>query len=481
MKIKTLLSLLIVFTLPKIMSSQTICENGFAGIYPCNGIDLLSHIPISTLANPIGNPEGSDIWGWTDPLTGKEYALVGLTNSTAFVDISDPINPIFLGRLNSSTFDSVWRDIKVYNDHAFIVSDNNGPHGMQVFDLTRLRSVANPPETFLADAVYTGVGSSHNVVINESQPYAYLVGSDFFSGGPAIIDISDPLNPFYIAGYSGDGYTHDAQVVTYAGPDTDYTGREIYIGSNETKVVILDVTDKNNIIKISEVTYPQIGYTHQGWLTDDHRYFLLGDETDEIDFGLNTRTIIFDFTNLDFPIQRSIYSGSTTSIDHNGYVLGNEFYLASYSSGMRIMDISNIQSTTDPMTEIAFFDSYPENDFLNFDGAWSIYPFFSSGNIVIGDTAGGLFVVRKSSLSVDENSIEAQFSLSPNPATNVAFVKSSQNQIIDNIEIYNNLGQKLFSKENINSDQFKLPISTYNSGMYIVRINNKLTKKLVIN
>lgn len=480
MKTKILNAILFLASLTQSVYSQTNCVNGFAGIYPCNNIDLQSQIPISVLANTSGTPEGSDIWGWTDPMDGKEYAIVATTNSTAFVDISDPINPIFLGRIDTSTFTSFWRDVKVYNNHAFIVADNVGAHGMQVFDLTRLRSVVTP-QTFTADTNYSGVASCHNIVINESEGYAYLVGCNTFSGGPTFVDISDPLNPVDAGGYSADGYTHDAQVVTYSGPDTDHTGKEILIGSNETKVVILDVTNKNNVVKISEVAYPQIGYTHQGWFTEDQSYFILGDEGDEINFGLNTRNIIFDFTDLDNPVQTSTYSGPTTAIDHNGYVLGDEFYLTTYSAGFRLLDISNIQSTTNPMTEIGFFDTYPENNFTVFHGAWSVYPYFSSGNIIISDIDRGLFILRKNqALSIDDNSFAAAFSLFPNPTNDVAIVQSPQSQIIETIEIYNNLGQKLFSRNNLDTDSFTLPISTFNTGMYLVRINNKLTQKLIV-
>ena len=463
------------------INAQTNCVNGFAGIYPCNNLDLLSHVPISVLANTSGTPEGSDIWGWTDPLDGKEYAIVATTNSTAFVDISDPINPIFLGRLDTSAGTSFWRDVKVYNDHAFIVADLVGSHGMQVFDLKRLRSVTNPPQTFTADAIYSGVTSCHNIVINESEGMAYLVGCNTFSGGVDFVDISNPTNPVDAGGYSAEGYTHDAQVITYNGPDTDHTGKEILIGSNENEVVILDVTDKSNVVKISDLTYPQIGYTHQGWFTEDQRYFLLGDESDEINFGINTRTIIFDFTDLDNPQQVSTYFGPSVAIDHNGYVIGDEFYMASYRAGFRLLDISNISSPTNPMNEIGFFDTYPANDATAFNGAWSVYPYFSSGNIIISDIEGGLFVIRKNqTLSTSDNNTQTSFSLSPNPTSDSAIIEASQNSFINSIDIYNSLGQLLFSKSEINSPRFQLPTSNYDSGLYIIKINNKATKKLVI-
>lgn len=464
------------------INSQTNCVNGFAGPYPCNNIDLLANIPISTLANTSGNPEGSDAWGWTDTTTGKEYAIIATTNSTAFVDISTPTSPIFLGRLDTSAGTSFWRDVKVYNNYAFIVADNVGAHGMQVFDLKRLRTVSSPPVTFTADALYTGVDSCHNIVINESKGYAYLVGCNTFSGGVTFVDISDPENPTAAGGYSAEGYTHDAQVVTYNGPDSDYAGQEILIGSNADKVVILDVTDKNNVVKIKDISYSQIGYTHQGWFTDDQRYFILGDETDEQDFGINTRTIVFDFLDLDNPVQSSTYFGASDAIDHNGYVLGNEFYLASYRAGLRLLDISNIGSATNSMSEVAYFDTYPANNNTAFNGAWSIYPYFSSGNIIISDIERGMFIVQKNqTLSINETNFETNFSLTPNPTTQPPLLKASQNQQINSVEIFNSLGQKLFSNYNVSSSEFVLPTTNYNSGIYLIRINNKGTKKLVIN
>lgn len=373
------------------------CENGFADIYPCNGYDLQANIPLSTF----GATKGNDSWGWTDSTTGKEYALIATDINVSFVDISDSANPIYLGKVLTETISNVWRDVKTYNNYAFIVADNVGNHGMQVFDLTRLRNVTNPPETFEPDTVYTGVGSCHNIVINEDKGFAYLVGCNTFSGGPNFIDISDPLNPVGVGGYADGGYSHDAQVVTYNGPDTEHTGKEIYIGSNASgtnKVVIIDVTDKANPQFISEITYPNSGYTHQGWFTDDQQYFILGDETDEQTFGFNTKTLVFDFNDLDNPILSSTYFGPTTAIDHNGYVKGDTYYLANYRAGLRVLDISNIAASTDAMTEIGYFDTYPNNDNASYDGVWSVYPYFESGNIVISDINRGLFIVRKSAL-----------------------------------------------------------------------------------
>lgn len=374
---------------PIVQTGLMPCENGMAGEYPCNGYDLLGNI---TLAN-FSAGEGNDCWGWTDPDSGKEYALMGLDNGTAFVDISDPENLVYLGKLGTATSPSSWRDIKVYENHAFIVAEAAG-HGMQVFDLTRLRDVVDPPVNFSADVRYLEFGNAHNIVINEDTGFAYPVGSNTFNGGAHFVNIQDPKNPLPAGGHASNGYTHDAQVITYDGPDTDYTGNEIYIGSNENEVAIIDISDKQNPVEISTISYSNLSYTHQGWFTDDHKYFIVGDELDESNFGFNSRTLIFDFTDLDNPVLHHTYNGPSAAIDHNGYVVGNQFFLANYRAGIRILDISGIDGKT--IVEEGFFDTYPANDNTAFDGVWSVYPYFQSGNIILSDINRGLFVISKS-------------------------------------------------------------------------------------
>lgn len=370
-----------------IPSAASECIGGMADVYPCNNVDLLAHIPLSTM----GGSAGNDSWGWTDPLDGKEYALMGMNTGTAFVDMSDPENPIFLGRLPTHTNNSTWRDIKVYEDHAFIVSEASG-HGMQVFDLTQLRSVASPPEIFSNTAHYNGFGNAHNIVINEDTGFAYAVGTSTCSGGLHMVNIQNPTSPTNAGCFSSDGYTHDAQCVVYTGPDTVYQGQEICFNANEDTLTIVDVSTKTTPIQISRTPYAGSAYTHQVWVTEDQQYLLLDDELDEINFGHNTRTYIWDIQDLSAPVYMGNYTAAVAAIDHNLYVVGNLAYEANYRSGLRILDISDIANAN--LTEVAFFDTYPTNDNASFNGAWSNYPYFESGVVVISDIDRGLFLVR---------------------------------------------------------------------------------------
>lgn len=377
------------------LSAQSItsCVGGLAGTYPCSNVDLMAFLPLAQ----IGGGNGNDIWGWTDPTTNREYAIMGLTNGTAFVDITDPINPEYLGLLppHTGVANSSWRDIKVYDNHAYIGSEAVGS-GLQVMDLAQLRNVASPPVTFVENFHYSGFSTSHNIAINEDSGYAYAVGTNTAScnRGLTIVDIINPTSPLAAGCYSSDGYTHDAQCVNYAGPDNQHQGKEICFAYNEDTLTIVDVSNKGAPVQISRIGYPDRGYTHQGWLTEDHTYLLMDDELDERNDAdvTNTRTLMWNVQDLDNPVYMGDYIGSSTSIDHNQYVVGNYVYQANYRSGLRILDISDIANGN--LTEVGFFDIFPSSDSANFNGAWSVYPFFSSGNVVVSGIEQGLYILR---------------------------------------------------------------------------------------
>ena len=371
--------------------AATICTDGNAGVNLCSNVDLMSHLPI----DDIGGSAGNDIWGWTDSTTSKEYAIMGRTTGTAFVDISDPLSPIYLGNLPVHSTDSGWRDMKVYMDHAFIVSESRRS-GMQVFDLTQLRAVASPPVTFSETAHYDGFSDAHNLAINEDSGFAYAVGTNTCGGGLHMINIQSPTAPASAGCFSDDGYTHDVQCVNYIGPDPDHQGTEICFNSNVDTLTIVDVTNKAAPAMLSRTGYRGSRYTHQGWLTDDHAYFVMGDELDEPrdPYNTGTATFLWDVADLDSPrFLGSHVSTATKAIDHNQFINGKYTYQANYNAGLHILDVTDIANGN--LTEVAFFDMLPGRDsYRSFYGAWSNYPFFDSGIVIVSTTMEGLFVLR---------------------------------------------------------------------------------------
>ncbi|MGE3998580.1 MAG: choice-of-anchor B family protein [Planctomycetaceae bacterium] len=371
---------------------------GGSGPFFSSNVTLLAHMPLTDIGGTSG-VLGNDIWGWTDPMTGREYALYGRSDGTSFIDISTPTAPVYLGDLPTHTGNAAWRDIKVMGDHALIVADGNGNHGMQVFDLTNLRGVTSVT-TFTETAHYGGYSNAHNIAVNEQTGYAYAVGTNTASGGLHIIDVSDPTNPTAAGTFSADGYTHDTQVVAYQGPDADYAGREIAFNSNEDTLTIVDVTSKQATAQISRTGYSQSGYAHQGWLTEDQRYFLMNDEFDEVNFNTGTRTHIWDVSDLDAPVYLGHYESSLTSRDHNLYVHNGLIYEANYTTGLRILEPVDLSQAL--VTEVGYFDTYPTDDARTFNGAWSVYPYFKSGSIIVNDRQNGLFVLAFDAVAAPE-------------------------------------------------------------------------------
>jgi choice-of-anchor B domain-containing protein len=385
------------------------CVNGMAGEYACSGVDLQSFVSLKDLGC---NGDGSDIWGWTDE-EGNEYALATCETGTSFVDITNPVSPVVLGFLPTNTVKSWWFDVKVYKNYAYIGSEAFN-HGMSVFDLSRLTTLskeyrasaayksqsnatvhANAVKTLQPDMVYKEFGSSHNIVINEETGYLYAVGSKTCDGGPHIVDVRDPSNPTFVGCYAVDGYTHDAECVIYRGPDDRFTGHEICFMYNEDTLTISDFTDKKNIRMLARVGYDGAEYTHQGWLNADMTHLLLNDELDEENIAAldsHTRSMIWDVRKLDTPTLIGDFFSTEKAIDHNEYIHNGVSWQSNYCAGLRVLDARTLE--TGKTTELAYFDVSPDCDTAVFLGAWSAYPFFNSGNVIVQSIERGLFVLK---------------------------------------------------------------------------------------
>lgn len=390
------------------------CTEGVSAGAACSHVEFVGRLTADELGGP--GEDLNDVWGWVDPL-GVEYVLVGMEGGTAFVRIQPDGSPLFLGRLKSSdntvTFardgvqqkhcnddacgsGSAWRDIKVYDHYAYIVSEAEG-HGMQVFNLDQLASLTgSPPQELLADSVYRGIKTAHNIFINEDTAHAYIVGynEETSPGGMHMLDLAAPGNPVFIANIDGDGYTHDVQCVAYKGPDSDIkSGSELCFASNEETLTVWDVTNVDPATgagakRLARTPYPYVGYTHQGWLSENQHYFFLNDELDEQSSGVRTLLRIFDVRDVNAPKLENTYFAPTLAIDHNNYVHGRWLFQSNYLAGFRILDV---KSPKNPV-EAAFFDPQPA-DSASFLGSWSNY-LFPSGLVAFTDIEDGLYIVR---------------------------------------------------------------------------------------
>jgi len=358
------------------------------GNFPAHNITFLSQVPVAAFG--LGAADANDCWGYVTP-QGKEIAILGLQTGTGFVDITDPANPQILAAYSGPS--SLWRDVKVIGTIAYVVTE--GGNHIQKFDLSNADngSIGN-----LGYSSYSGVGSTHNIVANPDSGYIYRVGGANNMGLRAYgVGVNgapgSPTSPSQQSVQS-DLYVHDAQVVNYTtGP---YAGREIAFlcsglgnGGSDTRLRIWDVTDKSNMFQMSDATHPVRRYIHQGWLSEDRKYFYINDELDEGRL-LVTTLHIYNVEDLDNPFYVKGWTNGNTARDHNLYVKGDYIYASNYRSGLRIHDISDPENPV----EVAWMDTYPADDGLGYDGSWSNYPFFPSGNVIISDIQQGLIVVR---------------------------------------------------------------------------------------
>lgn len=365
-----------------------------AQTFQSSGVRMLSRVAVVDL--PGGSSAANDIWGYVSP-GGKEYAIVGLRKGTAFVDISDPAAPIVLpARYVSSGVDETWRDMRTLGPYAYVVNDGATGPGLQVISLANID--AGSVSQVIATRLNGGLFTAHNIAVNTASQYAYLVSSSI-SPGITAVNLANPTSPAQSAVWGG-ATVHDVLVTTYTtGP---YAGREIaFAFAAHQGLIILDVTDKANIFERGRLAYPNVTYCHQGWLTDDRRYLLINDELDEIQNpNVNsTTTYVVDVQDLSQPQFVRSFTNGLSSIDHNLMVRGSLVYEANYTSGLRVWDVSDVRRPV----EIAWFDTYPNNDSRSFNGAWGVYAHLPSGNIIVSDISYGLFVLR---VDCNENGID---------------------------------------------------------------------------
>ncbi|MSR63702.1 MAG: choice-of-anchor B family protein [Planctomycetes bacterium] len=346
--------------------------------FAASNVQLLGWQPLA--AFPGANVSGNDCWGYSAP-SGREYALIGLSNGTGFVEVTDPGAPVVVDFESGPS--SLWRGIKTYSTYAYAISEGGG--GIQVFDLANIDGgVVTLANTILSGGFST---ATHTLAIDAVSGFLYRAGGS--SQGLVIYDLANPASPNPV-GQWHTLYVHECQVVTWdvAGP---YFGKQLafcFVGYNGA-LKILDVTNKAAITEISTFAYPGAAYAHQGWVSADKQHLYLDDELDDGGFG-GARTRMLDISNLAAPSYVGSFSGAP-SIDHNLYVKANRIYESNYRSGLRVFDNTNPVAPA----QIGFFDTYPEDDAQQFNSLWSNYPYFASGTIIGSDIEKGLFVWRE--------------------------------------------------------------------------------------
>jgi choice-of-anchor B domain-containing protein len=403
----------------------------------------------------------NDIGGWTSP-AGEEYALATNSGGIAIVRVTDPENPEYLGRVESQNpldFSNIWGDPATFGNYAYFTTEIDGS-GIVIIAMSGADSLTDTvdpfadlplPSVIVAPGGYDG---SHNIVINETTGYAYVAGAHLEAGAannacgaddPArfntlILDLNaNPMDPT-VAACIDDAGEHDFHVVNYTGPDGDHQGSEILFvfdgrdregQANDNPVggetLIWDVTDKNNIVELASFRIPGNVFSHNGATTVEQDFLFVGDEIDELVTAnwafsgvftqpldettkkARTGTYVVDIRDLDNPLFFQRFENETVGIDHNFQVVDDRLYIASYTSGTRVLHIGRDGNDDVVLEEVGTMDTEPRlpGKIINikqeerfgsaFLGQWGIFV-FDSGTIIASDINNGLIVMEESAM-----------------------------------------------------------------------------------
>lgn len=390
------------------------CSGGKAGELDCQSVDLLSHFSFSDVSASPGS--ATDVWGFVDLNTGREYAIVGYDIGTAVVDVSDPEVPREVGFVDGQP--AFWRDIKVYQffdaaeqrwrAYAYVTTDGS-TDGLFVIDMGDLphaiRKVNHVSDYNAAHNVYaTATDYSTGISLTGEVPLLAIAGSSLGAGQYRAYSLDNPAAPAFVAGASTPDYMHDASslIITDSRKDTQCDNGaawcEVLLDFNETSIDVWDITDPAAPSRLSRTPYANAAYVHSGWWSEDRQYVFVHDEQDEQVFGLNTTVRVFSIADLENPVLVGEWTGPSRAIDHNGFVRGNRYYISNYARGLTVLDISD---ATAPVT-VGSLDTYPFSDTSSFVGAWGTYPFLFSGTIAVSDIDTGLYLVRDRSIEVPQ-------------------------------------------------------------------------------
>ena len=459
-----------------------------AQTYPSLNVNLLAHIDPET--DNMGNDDRkySGCWGWYQAAKNKEYAIVGTSSQTYFIDVTNPTAPVILDSVKAAKPGCTWREIKNYQNYCYIVGDDNPPNSFQIVDMQYL-----PDSVHVVHNGTTYFERSHTIFVDHNRLYCGAP-KDVTTGYQStmrVYSLANPEAPVLLKRLEDDislsqiDYVHDMFVRN----DTIYAST----GWKGLQILKFD-TLTNTFSLIQTFTgYPYNGYNHSSWQTDDRKTMVFADE---VPASLPAKVI--DVSNLNNIIMIDTINSNALATPHNPYIVGNNWcWLSSYQDGIYLYDISNPSNTT----IYGYFDTHPQhgvNDNFStnaYRGNWGAYPYLPSKIIIATDMQNGIFILDgdnnyKGNLPVVINSNSNPFSLFsvyPNPAKNELHVIITR-QLNKNVEcvITDVLGKLVIENTMlITDDFFKLTINTssLSEGCYFVTLkgdNMNETKKIII-
>jgi choice-of-anchor B domain-containing protein len=454
-----------------------------AQTYPHLNINMLSHIdPEGTDAGDGRNYSGC--WGWYQSSKNKEYAIVGSSTKTYFIDVSNPYNPIIKDSVAGHSPACTWRELKTYQNYCYVASDVCTPNTFQIIDMQYL-----PDSVHVVYDDSTYFERAHTLWVDGNKLY---VGANGKAGqgtaSMSVFSLATPSVPVLLRklsdDYPGITYIHDM----FVRHDT------VFASAGGQGLQVFKFTSSNTFTALGSLTgYAESGYNHSSYITQNGQNLVFCDETPDKSIK------VADVTNLSNITITSLMRPNT-NVDfaaHNPYVIGNQWaFVSCYQDGLNLYDISNPSA---PVLK-GYFDTYPQggasagNNYFGspWRGNWGAYPFLPSQIIIACDMQNGIFILEADSLlgvgikEVSAQTIDA--TVYPNPANetlNISFINPGTKKYT--VKITDIIGKTLFEEENMNDCNFPVTFKTVDvskiqSGTYIISLkaNEKQYQKKII-
>jgi len=410
---------------------------------------LLFHWDDSTIIGSASYDNAyNECWGFK--VNNTEIAVIGSTEGTHFFDVTDPQNSTQVAFVAGAYTGSgvVHRDYHDYQGYLYIVCDEGwSTSTLQIVDISNLPNSVNI--VYDSDSLFN---TSHNIFIDTATSKLYACASN---SAMDIYSLDIPTLPNLIYSYTDVGHVHDA----YVRNDTAY----LNCGNDGFRIVDFHYLDLPGGMAPTELasftSYPDAGYNHSGWLSDDGTIYAMQDEN----HGYDVKIInVSDFNNI--TVLSTLNSGQNAqSMAHNGIIKGNLLYLAYYHDGLRVFDISN---PSNPI-QVCNYDTYSPSSYNSYKGAWGVYPYLPSGNIIVSDMQSGLYVLDCTVPVNSVKNINQNLNIYPNPTKDYFNVNIDAKRI----EIYDISGRKITQK--IIEIEHKFYRENIVNGLYIYRLFNK--------
>ena len=205
----------------------------------------------------------------------RDFALAGTYGKGQIVDVTDPENPV---RVSVMPCNVSQNDIQVQGDLMFQAQDSasgsctraDGTNQGAV--TTGISDISNPRNPVFLGR-FTHTRGSHNHTVHPTEPLVYVSDSDLANAGLGqipIFDVSDPTNPTLVTTFGH--LVHSPHDVTF-----NADGTRAYAAA-VSATYILNTEDPRAPSVISTIFNEGISISHQADPTPDGKFLLVSDE-----------------------------------------------------------------------------------------------------------------------------------------------------------------------------------------------------------